>query len=51
MERFNVLGGSLVYGHPFAATGTQFLITQTLQQLETTWRRYWRNQWLVLLVV
>ncbi|MBN8446603.1 MAG: acetyl-CoA C-acyltransferase FadI [Gammaproteobacteria bacterium] len=33
MERFNVLGGSLAYGHPFAATGTR-LITQTLNELK-----------------
>jgi acetyl-CoA acyltransferase len=33
MDRFNVLGGSLAYGHPFAATGTR-LITQTLNELK-----------------
>ncbi len=33
MARFNVLGGSLAYGHPFAATGTR-LITQTLNELK-----------------
>lgn len=31
-ERFNVLGGSIAYGHPFAATGAR-MITQTLQEL------------------
>jgi acetyl-CoA acyltransferase len=33
MAKFNVLGGSLAYGHPFAATGTR-LITQTLNELK-----------------
>mgnify|MGYP000474283329 CR=1 FL=1 len=33
MEKFNVLGGSLAYGHPFAATGTR-LITQVLNELK-----------------
>ena len=32
MDKFNVLGGSLAYGHPFAATGAR-LITQTLNEL------------------
>lgn len=32
MTKFNVMGGSLAYGHPFAATGTR-LITQTLNEL------------------
>jgi acetyl-CoA acyltransferase len=32
MERFNVLGGSLAFGHPFAATGAR-MITQTLREL------------------
>ncbi len=32
MDRFNVLGGSLAYGHPFAATGAR-MITQTLREL------------------
>src|SRR5690606_18072017 len=32
MARFNVLGGSLAYGHPFAATGAR-MITQTLREL------------------
>ncbi len=32
MERFNVLGGSLAYGHPFAATGAR-MIVQTLNEL------------------
>ena len=31
-ERFNVQGGSIAYGHPFAATGTRML-TQTLYAL------------------
>lgn len=33
MDKFNVLGGSLAYGHPFAATGTR-LITQMLNELK-----------------
>jgi len=33
MDRFNVLGGSLAYGHPFAATGAR-MITQTLRELK-----------------
>lgn len=33
MEKFNVLGGSLAYGHPFAATGAR-LMTQTLCELK-----------------
>lgn len=32
MNKFNVLGGSIAYGHPFAATGTR-MITQTLNEL------------------
>lgn len=32
MDRFNVLGGSIAYGHPFAATGAR-MITQTLREL------------------
>ncbi|MGB5853928.1 MAG: acetyl-CoA C-acyltransferase FadI [Oceanisphaera sp.] len=32
MNKFNVLGGSLAYGHPFAATGAR-MITQTLTEL------------------
>lgn len=32
MDKFNVMGGSLAYGHPFAATGTR-LIVQTLNEL------------------
>ena len=32
MEKFNVLGGSIAYGHPFAATGAR-MITQTLHEL------------------
>ncbi|NIF20868.1 acetyl-CoA C-acyltransferase FadI [Candidatus Pantoea multigeneris] len=31
-EMFNVLGGSIAYGHPFAATGAR-MITQTLHEL------------------
>ncbi|MCH2212484.1 MAG: acetyl-CoA C-acyltransferase FadI [Fuerstiella sp.] len=33
MNRFNVLGGSLAYGHPFAATGGR-MITQTINELK-----------------
>ncbi|MGB0832893.1 MAG: acetyl-CoA C-acyltransferase FadI [Psychrobium sp.] len=33
MDKFNVMGGSLAYGHPFAATGTR-LITQVLNELK-----------------
>ena len=33
MAKFNVMGGSLAYGHPFAATGTR-LITQVLNELK-----------------
>lgn len=33
MDKFNVLGGSIAYGHPFAATGTR-MITQTLRELQ-----------------
>lgn len=33
IDKFNVNGGSLAYGHPFAATGTR-LITQTLNELK-----------------
>jgi acetyl-CoA acyltransferase len=32
MTKFNVNGGSIAYGHPFAATGTR-LITQTINEL------------------
>jgi len=32
-SKFNVLGGSLAYGHPFAATGSR-MITQTLRELK-----------------
>ena len=32
MDKFNVLGGSIAYGHPFAATGTR-MITQMLHEL------------------
>lgn len=31
-DRFNVLGGSIAYGHPFAATGAR-MIAQTLHEL------------------
>jgi len=31
-DKFNVLGGSIAYGHPFAATGAR-MITQTLHEL------------------
>jgi acetyl-CoA acyltransferase len=33
MAKFNVMGGSLAYGHPFAATGAR-LIIQTLNELK-----------------
>jgi acetyl-CoA acyltransferase len=33
MDKFNVVGGSLAFGHPFAATGTR-MITQTLRELK-----------------
>lgn len=33
MSKFNVLGGSLAYGHPFAATGTR-LLTQVCHELK-----------------
>lgn len=33
MNKFNVLGGSIAYGHPFAATGSR-MITQTLHELK-----------------
>ncbi len=33
MDKFNVLGGSLAYGHPFAATGAR-MITQVLRELK-----------------
>lgn len=33
-SKFNVLGGSIAYGHPFAATGTRML-TQTLRELQS----------------
>ncbi|MDA9556819.1 acetyl-CoA C-acyltransferase FadI [Vibrio sp.] len=32
MSKFNVLGGSIAYGHPFAATGAR-MITQSLNEL------------------
>ncbi len=32
MDKFNVNGGSIAYGHPFAATGAR-MITQTLREL------------------
>jgi acetyl-CoA acyltransferase len=32
LKKFNVLGGSIAYGHPFAATGAR-MITQTLHEL------------------
>jgi len=31
-DKLNVLGGSLAYGHPFAATGARMII-QTLHEL------------------
>lgn len=33
MDKFNVLGGSLAYGHPFAATGSRQLV-QLLRELQ-----------------
>lgn len=33
MDKFNVLGGSIAYGHPFAATGVR-MIVQTLRELQ-----------------
>lgn len=33
MEKFNVLGGSIAYGHPFVATGARMII-QTLRELK-----------------
>jgi len=33
MDKFNVIGGSIAYGHPFAATGAR-MITQTLRELK-----------------
>ncbi|MEM9102228.1 MAG: acetyl-CoA C-acyltransferase FadI [Pseudomonadota bacterium] len=33
MDTFNVLGGSIAYGHPFAATGAR-MITQVLRELQ-----------------
>lgn len=33
MDKFNVMGGSLAYGHPFAATGGR-IISQTLHELK-----------------
>ena len=33
MEKFNVLGSSIAYGHPFAATGAR-MMTQTLRELK-----------------
>ncbi|WP_421588971.1 acetyl-CoA C-acyltransferase FadI [Rahnella aceris] len=38
-DKFNVLGGSLAYGHPFAATGAR-MITQTLHELRRRGGRY-----------
>lgn len=32
MDKFNVLGGSIAYGHPFAATGAR-MVTQTLNEI------------------
>ena len=33
MDKFNVMGSSIAYGHPFAATGTR-MITQMLHELQ-----------------
>ena len=38
-DKFNVLGGSLAYGHPFAATGAR-MMTQTLHELRRRGGRY-----------
>lgn len=38
-DKFNVLGGSLAYGHPFAATGAR-MITQTLHELRRRGGRF-----------
>ncbi len=38
-DKLNVLGGSLAYGHPFAATGAR-MITQTLHELRRRGGRY-----------
>ena len=38
-DKFNVLGGSLAYGHPFAATGAR-MITQTLHELRRRGGKY-----------
>ena len=32
-DKFNVLGGSIAYGHPFAATGAR-MVTQVLRELQ-----------------
>ncbi len=39
-SKFNVLGGSIAYGHPFAATGAR-MITQTLHELRRRGRGIW----------
>lgn len=38
-DKFNVLGGSLAYGHPFAATGAR-MITQTMHELRRRGGKY-----------
>ncbi|PLR33983.1 acetyl-CoA C-acyltransferase FadI [Chimaeribacter californicus] len=38
-QKFNVLGGSIAYGHPFAATGAR-MITQTLHELRRRGGRF-----------
>ncbi|PLR34406.1 acetyl-CoA C-acyltransferase FadI [Chimaeribacter coloradensis] len=38
-EKFNVLGGSIAYGHPFAATGAR-MITQMLHELRRRGGRF-----------
>ncbi len=38
-DKFNVLGGSLAYGHPFAATGARMII-QTLHELRRRGGKY-----------
>ncbi len=42
MAKFNVLGGSIAYGHPFAATGAR-MVTQTLNELRRRGGGFWFN--------
>jgi len=39
MDRFNVNGGSIAIGHPFAATGGR-MVLQTLKELERRGQQY-----------